>query len=108
MVYRAEETVAGMDLLYLASIDTSGTSINLTPWGMVVGGDVDSFKITPNSLGVVYLGDGHLLNRLDLYAVPITGAASPFWLSESMIDEGDVVEYEITPNNLGVIFIADG
>ena len=108
VVYRAVETTAGMDLLYRVPVDGSETSLNLTPWEMVFGGDVDSFKITPNSLGVVYLGDGHLLDQMDLYAVPITGAASPFRLSMGMIDEGDVVEYDITPNNLGVIFIADG
>lgn len=107
VIYRSVEMVPNMILLYRASVDASDPRINLTPWGMTENGNVVSFKITPNSLGVVYRADFLVDEHYNLYAVLIAG--SPYVeLSPDMDPDGDVINYEITPNNLGVVFIADG
>lgn len=107
VVYRADEEIDGMNKLYRANIDGAGTRLRLTPWDFPAGGNVTSFKITPNSLGVVYKADQEVDDRFDLFAVSISGALAPYYLTEDMISDGGVLEYEITPNSLGVVFIAD-
>ena len=107
VIYRSVELLADMITLYKAPLDGSSSRICLTPWGMATDGNVISFKITPNSLGVVYLADQLVNERFDLFSV-LTAGSSYYPLSPGMIPNGDVTTYEITPNNLGVIFIADG
>ncbi len=107
VVYRADEIEDDFVLLYQAPADGSSSRIPLLPsLPPVPGMGVHTFKITPNSKGVVYNADLRIDGMFDLFSVPIEGGTN-HQLNIGMINEGDVFDYEITPNSLGVIFICD-
>ena len=107
VVYTADETVDEMVLLFQAPADGSSSRIHLLPpLSPTPGRGVESFKITPNSKGVVYNADLLVDGRFDIFSVPIEGGTNR-QLNFGMINDGDVFTYEITPNSLGVIMIMD-
>lgn len=107
VVYTADETVDEMVLLFQAPTDGSSSRIHLLPpLSPTPGRGVESFKITPNSKGVVYNADLLVDGRFDIFSVPIEGGTNK-QLNLGMINDGDVFTYEITPNSLGVIMIMD-
>jgi dipeptidyl aminopeptidase/acylaminoacyl peptidase len=107
VVYLADESLDEMFMLYGAKADGSSPS----SWPLIAGlvptdRDVEGFRITPNSLGVVFKADLIIDEKVDLFSVPITGA-SPFHLSPGMHNDGDVSGFMITPNSQGVVFVAN-
>lgn len=109
VVYRADETVDNMYLLYRAPIYESATRIHLLPpMASDPAKDVSSFRISPNSQWIVFFGDIFVDGRNDLFSVSINGGTLNH-LNPGMIPGGDVEfnAYEITPNSQGVVFIAD-
>jgi hypothetical protein len=75
---------------------------------MTAGGDVfDSYRITPNSLGVVYVADQETDDVSEIFSVPVIGGTVNK-LNPSLTAGGDVSGYFlVAPNNLGVIYTAD-
>ena len=107
VVYKADETVQSMQLLYRAPVNGSTDRIPLItdtfadPLKSVI-----SFEISSDGQWVVFSGDLEVNNRNDLYSVSINGGT---WnrLNEGMIEAGDVYDFKISPNSLGVVFMSD-
>jgi hypothetical protein len=107
VVYLADESLDEMFMLYATKADGSSPS----SWPLIAGlvtsdRAVEGFRITPNSLGVVFEADLIIDEKVDLFSVPITGA-TPFHLSPGMHNDGDVSGFMITPNSQGVVFVAN-
>ena len=84
------------------------TVISLTPV-LVAGGDVGSFRITPDSQFVIFRADGLTNNQDELFIIPIGGPwTSVRRISGPMVNpSGDVIAYLISPDGKKVIYIAD-
>jgi dipeptidyl aminopeptidase/acylaminoacyl peptidase len=107
VVYLADESVDEVFMLYAANADGSSSS----SWPLITVlvpsyADVHGFRITPNSLGVVFKADLIVDEKVDLFSVPITGA-TPTHLSPGMHADGDVSGFLITPNSQGVVFLGN-
>jgi hypothetical protein len=106
VVYRADETVRHMDLLYRVPVNGSTDRIPLiTDTFADPLKSVYLFEISSDGQWVVFSGDLDMDNRYDLYSVSINGGVKNR-LNVGMIDAGDVINFKISPDSLGVVFIA--
>ena len=69
---------------------------------VVPGGEINTFEISPNSQGVVYMSDRVELDFPDLWAVSMAGG-NPVRLNEVHCEDSPFW-FEITPNSLGVVY----
>ncbi len=94
------------DELYSVPI-AGGTAVRLNQ-PLVAGGDVfESYRITPNGLGVVYVADQHTDDVYEIYSVPVVGG-TVYKLNPTLVSGGDVGGFFlVAKNNLGVVYTAD-
>ena len=105
MVYLADQDVDGVIELYSVPV-SGGTVYNLNP-PLVTGGNVDSFKIAPNNLGVLFVADQETDEDDELFVVSIFGGAADK-VSGPLGPGGDVSwGVEVTPDSRAVIYRAD-
>jgi dipeptidyl aminopeptidase/acylaminoacyl peptidase len=107
VVYLVDESLSEMYMLYATLTDGSSPS----SWPLISGlvpsnRDVEYYRITPNSQGVVFWADLIVDEKFDLFSVLISGG-TPVHLSPGMHADGDVIWFNITPNSLGVVFLAN-
>ncbi len=108
VVYR-KTTANGIELFSVQSGGGMRVRLNET---MVMGGMVnDDFKISSDSVYVVYRSDQEVVDTIKLYQVPVDGGASPVCLTSALTPGGAVTNFEITPTKLGsiygVVYMAD-
>ena len=115
VVYRADQQTDEVVELYsvpIAGPASSGVKLN---GGLVTGGDVRGFKLSPNSARVVYWADQQTDEVYELYSVPIGGpASSGVKLNGALVAGGDVGDgfgldfaFYISPNSARVVYRAD-
>jgi dipeptidyl aminopeptidase/acylaminoacyl peptidase len=110
VVYVADQEVDEVEEIFSVPITgpaTSGVKLN-DP--LPLGGDVENFKINPDSSSVVYRADQETNDIMELYNVPIKGG-SPLKLNHEMeIERGsigdDVHAFELSPDGNKVVFEA--
>ncbi len=97
----------------LWSVPIGGGLVSKLNRTLTVGGDVQAFKISPNSAWVVYGADQDIDTLDELLAVQITGGAVQD-LNGPLTSGGDVslrfvgtVLFDISPNGLDVLYCAD-
>jgi dipeptidyl aminopeptidase/acylaminoacyl peptidase len=99
-------TTDNIQELYSVGI-ASSSSTKISRALLVAGGQVrDDYAITSDSNRVVYLAEAEVLNRDDLYSVPMTGGSSLKHSLDIPIG-GDVRSFQLTPNATHIVFEAD-
>lgn len=77
-----------------------------SPTGMLpVHAGIYRMKISPDSSHVLFLSDMEVLDRLELYSVPITGTM-PTKLNPTLVADGEVYNFAVTPDSQYVIYTA--
>lgn len=75
-----------------------------------MAGAVDAFALSPDGATAVYIADQEVVNRFELYRVPVDGSAAPVKLSAALTfgtgDEG-VASFRFSPDGSRVVFLAD-
>lgn len=108
---RTHPTVLVVVLLHAAYCLTApsafGVIVNTKLSGpLVAGGDVQNFKISPNSRWVIYRADQDTDEAVELYSVPILGDGVPVRLN-GLLPPGDLVAvYAISADSRRVVYIA--
>lgn len=114
VVYRGDLDANDVIELYRSQVDSSGST--RISGDLVLGGDVQSFKITPNSAGVLYLADQETNGSDELYRVPMNAGPGGIIVPESttatklngeLAFGGSVKEYLLSPNGDQVVYRAD-
>jgi len=107
VVYLADQDTDEVVELYSFSLrDGSRRKLN---GALVAGGDVQGFRISPDSTRVVYRADQDLDEQLEIYSVPISGGV-PVRLDGPMVAGGDVpydADYVISSDSQRVVYRAD-
>jgi Tol biopolymer transport system component len=110
VVYVADQDVDEVDEIFSVPITgpaTSGVKLN-DP--LPLGGDVENFKINPDSSSVIYRADQETNDILELYNVPIKGGSRVKLNHEMVVDWGsvgdDVHAFELSPDGNKVVFEA--
>jgi dipeptidyl aminopeptidase/acylaminoacyl peptidase len=74
--------------------------------GLVPGGDVSSYQISPDGQYAVFLADKDTDNKFELYSVRLsTGSIVP--ISGAVVSGGNVFDYQISPDSARVVFRGD-
>jgi Tol biopolymer transport system component len=107
VVYFANQQTATVSELYSVPLGgPAATGIKLNG-ALVTGGNVSSFRISPDSGRVVYLADQQTDNVYELYSVPLLGpAAAGVKLNVTQV-VGDVISFSISPDSSRVVYSAD-
>ena len=110
VVYVADQEIDEVDEIFSVPITgpaTSGVKLN-DP--LPLGGDVENFKINPNSSSVIYRADQETNDILELYNVPIKGGSRVKLNHEMEIERGsigdDVHAFELSPDGSKVVLEA--
>lgn len=79
---------------------------------LVQGGNVESFRTTPDSSRALYIADGTQNGRLELYSAPLDGSAAPISISGALVAGGEVLRWHpydapLTTESELVVFRAD-
>jgi hypothetical protein len=90
----------------LWAMSINGGAVYTLTHGIGEEGEVTSFSITPNSLGVAFIADKDSNEKYELYIVSVIGTLL-HRLNADLPEEGDVLDFKIAPNNLGVVYRAD-
>ena len=72
---------------------------------LVSGGDVDEFRVSPDSSRVVYRADQDTDNVDELYSVPLAGG-SPVKLNGPLVSGGYVWYFQVSPDSSRVVYHA--
>lgn len=89
--------------LWSAPIDATSGAVELSG-ALVSGGDVETFRISPDGQRVVYRADALVNDRAELFSVPIDGSAPPVLVSGGHHKVGD---FAIAPSGQEVVFEAE-
>ena len=82
VVYVADQLTDGTDELFSVPANGSTLPVRINA-PLVTGGDVESFRITPDGTRVVYRADQTVDDVFELFVVPIDGSAPPAPIDES-------------------------
>lgn len=112
VVYLADAVADGLNELYSVPIG-GGTAVRLNR-ALTAGGDVQNFRLTPDSNWAIYGADGDTDETFELYATPIAGG-TVLDVSGPLVFGGDVIlKYVLTPivwevssNSRDVVYAAD-
>jgi roadblock/LC7 domain-containing protein len=119
VVYQADQRTDGVIELFSALIAGGGVAnLNVT---MVAGGGIGCrgvpfifgsiiimrYKISPDSTRVVYCADQSINDDIELFSVPIDGAAPPVKISGPLAPQGDVLTFDFNGSGSQVIYRAD-
>lgn len=105
LVYRAEHFQTDTVELYSVPLDASAPPIRLHP-EITSGGEVRSFRPSPDGTRVLYTATSESRFRPDLFVVPVDGSASPLRLSGTPGGPGTDL-WGIVPEQPLVVFVAD-
>lgn len=112
-VFVADKDTDGKNELYSVRLSTgaitniSGGLVTVITGGLVTGGNVIKFRISPDSLRVVFVADKDTANVFELYSTPI-GIAAPVKLSGALAVGGSVADdFQISPDSSRVVFRAE-
>lgn len=106
----------GLTLLLLAIVISVFSAASASPQvyyklssagPLPIGGDVDNFKISPNSMYTVYQAGQDIAEVRELYTVPTDGSAGPIKVSALPAQGQYIEDYLISPNNEYVLYSAD-
>ena len=108
VVYRSDSAIENIFELYLVDLANPGTSVKfsgaLTPAGSVLSG----YKFSPDGARVAYRADQDVLDRTELYSVPIASPGVSVKLNATLVQEGDVTRgFAFTPDSTHVGYVAD-
>jgi Tol biopolymer transport system component len=110
VVYRADQQTDNVfDLFSVPIAGPANAGIKLNE-SLVSGGDVEVFKISPDSSRAVYLADQQTDEVDELYSVPLAGPASAgVKLNGALVTGGNVLwaEFQISPDSTRVVYQAD-
>lgn len=70
------------------------------------GGNVESFRLSPDGERVVYRADQSADEKFELFSVPITGGAA-VRLNQELVPNGDVFDFQISPDSNTVVYRSD-
>ncbi len=112
VVFNQSRDGTSMSKLFARKLSPSVSNpiIPLTPVGPV-NGDIEDFKISPNSLAVVFMSHDYDLGEPDeLFLVPSVGGAATKISAPFTREDEFVYTYQITPDNKRVVYLnyADG
>jgi Tol biopolymer transport system component len=107
VVYIAQPTATVYELYSVPIGGPAATGVLLNdPLG--AGKNISDFRISPNSIGVVYISDQQTANVFELYSVPIGGpAAARIKLNGALALNGNVTGIRISPDSRRVVYNAD-
>jgi hypothetical protein len=97
-----------VDVYELYSSPISGTTpIKLNP-PLVAGGSVNRFRyaFTPDSQHIIYAAEQDVVNRQDLYSVPVAGGDA-VKLNPPLVAGGNITLFVIDGSNNRIIYLAD-
>lgn len=75
--------------------------------GLVSGGVVYDFQITPDGTRAIYRADQNLDGAIELFSVPADGSDVGFRISGPMVAGGDVKEFQISADSSRAVYLAD-
>ena len=96
------------DLDELYAVPITGTQpIKLNP-PLVTDGDVSDSRVdfTPDSQSVIYLAEQEVINRTEMYSIPV-GGGQVQKLSPPLVAGGNIAQFMIDAKNKRIVYLAD-
>lgn len=109
VIYRADETTAGVFQLYRVSFATPAPGANPPLNGaLIAGGNVSTaFAIAPNGAAVVYRADQNTLGVEELYLVALSPVGAAQKLNPNYVGGQSISGFAVTPDSSAVIYMAN-
>ena len=107
VIYVADQTIAGIDELYMVDSSAAGGSVKLSA-PLVTGGNVYDFALSADGKSVVYIADQDIDSRYELYRVSLATPGAATKLNPQLQVNRDVMDFVQTPDGGKVVYRADG
>ncbi len=96
----------GEEVNNLNQVPIGGDRRQVNP-GLVTGGVVYDFQITPNGTRAIYRADQNLDGAIELFSVPADGSDVGFRISGPLVAGGDVLQFKVNAGSSRAVYLAD-